>query len=713
MAGLEGPAAAGGRLGESLARIEPYGNWESPISAASVARSGGRPDWPGWVGEEIWWTEPRPAEGGRVTLMRLRGGSGADPGTAEEVLAAPWNVRNRVIEYGGRPWAAVPLPGEPGGPLLVFTSFSDQRLYRYRPGLPGSEPEPLSPVPEYPAGMRFADFFIHPSREEAWGVRETFTGPAPTDVRRDIVAVPLDGSAAADPARIRVLADSHHFLTGPRLSPDGAHLCWIGWNHPAMPWDETELCTAEIRDGTPGTPCVLAGGRGETAGRPVSESVVQAEWLDEQTLVYVSDPGGWWNLYRLRLEDPGPEPLCQREEEFGGAMWRLGYTWFVPMPGGRIAAVHGRDSTRLSILDTGGPDRGTDTGRAGAGPGRELAEPAETLRTVGSQYTEWASCLASSGRWIAAVAASPDRPFELVRVDAGGGEVTVLRSMPHDQVDPGFLPRPQARTFRGEDGREIHACVYQPRNPRFSGPRGEPPPFAVFVHGGPTGRSLMVYDLGIAYFTSRGIGVVQVNYGGSTGHGRAYRERLRENWGVVDVADCASVARALAAEGTADGDRLVIRGGSAGGWTTAASLTSTDVYAGGVIYYPILDLSGWRTGETHDFESQYLESLVGPWPQASDRYRDRSPVNRADRLRVPFLLLQGLEDAICPPVQCERFLQRIAGRGIPHAYLTFEGEQHGFRKAETVTAALEAELAFLGQVLAFEPCAVPEIELDT
>ena len=681
-------------LGESVARIEPYGNWESPISAAAAARSGGRPDWPGWVGQEIWWTEPRPAEGGRVTLMRMR----SSAGEPAEVVAAPWNVRNRVIEYGGRPWAAQPRPGDPDGPLLVFTNFSDQRLYRYRPDVPGGKPEPVSPVPQRPAGMRFAEFFIHPGRDEAWGVRETFTGPAPTDVHRDIVAVPLDGSAAVDPARIRVLAASHHFLTCPRLSPDGAHLSWIGWNHPAMPWDETELCVAEvgggtgagIGDGTVGKPRVLAGGWGEASGRPAGESLIQAEWLDERTLVYVSDPGGWWNLYRLRLGQSRPEPLCPREEEFGGAMWKLGMRWFAPLGDGRIAAVHGRDTTRLSIVD-----------------------PRGELRAIDSPYTEWASCVAAGDPGILAVAASPDRPYELVRVSAGTGDVTVLRSMPHEHVDPGFLPQPQARTFHGDDGRDIYASVYQPRNPRFSGPRGEPPPFAVFVHGGPTGRSPMVYDLEVAYFTSRGIGVVEVNYGGSTGHGRAYRERLRENWGVVDVADCAAVAQALAEEGTADGDRLVIRGGSAGGWTTAASLTSTGIYAGGAIYYPILDLAGWRTGETHDFESQYLESLVGPWPQASDRYRDRSPVNRADRLRVPFLLLQGLEDAICPPVQCDRFLERIAGRGIPHAYLAFEAEQHGFRKAETVTAALESELAFLGQVLGFEPPGVPRVKLDT
>ncbi|WP_157876149.1 S9 family peptidase, partial [Streptacidiphilus griseoplanus] len=256
------------------------------------------------------------------------------------------------------------------------------------------------------------------------------------------------------------------------------------------------------------------------------------------------------------------------------------------------------------------------------------------------------------------------------------------------------LPAPTARTFTGPDGREVHANLYPPRNPDFTAPPGELPPYVVFAHGGPTSRSPMVLDLEIAYFTSRGIGVVEVNYGGSTGHGREYRNRLRGQWGVVDVEDCATAARALAAEGTADPRRLAIRGGSAGGWTTAASLTGTDLYRCGAIRYPVLDLTAWSSGgETHDFESRYLDSLIGPLPEAADRYRERSPVTHADRLTVPFLLLQGLDDVICPPAQAQRLVDRAAERGVPHRYLTFPGEGHGFRRADTITTALEAELA--------------------
>ncbi|MFD0803970.1 S9 family peptidase, partial [Streptomonospora algeriensis] len=266
-------------------------------------------------------------------------------------------------------------------------------------------------------------------------------------------------------------------------------------------------------------------------------------------------------------------------------------------------------------------------------------------------------------------------------------------------ADPDYMPVPRPRVFTGPGGREVHANLYPPRNPQNGPVPGERPPYAVWAHGGPTSRTPMIHDLGIAYFTSRGIGVVEVNYGGSTGFGRAYRERLRENWGVVDVEDCVAAARALADEGLADPERIAVRGGSAGGWTAAAALAFTDVFACAAILYPIVDLAGWRTGETHDFESQYLESLVGPWPETAQRYADRSPANRAGDISAPFVLMQGLQDAICPPAQAERFLERV--RGVPHAYLAFEGEQHGFRRKETIRAALHAELSLYAQVFGF------------
>ncbi|MFD5400461.1 S9 family peptidase [Streptomyces griseorubiginosus] len=646
-------------------QTSPYGSWPSPIDAALAAAHDGHPEWLGFVGDEVWWTEPRPAEGGRRTLVRRR----AD-GTEESVLPAPWNVRSRVIEYGGHPWAGAVVAGEP---LVVFVHFADQRLYRYEPG---AQPVPLTPVSPVGGGLRWVEPQLRLDLGEVWCVLEEFTGDGPTDVRRVLAAVPLDGSAAQDRDAVRELTgERHRFVTGPRLSPDGSRAAWLAWDHPRMPWDGTELIVAEVREGTLREPRTVAGGP--------EESVAQADWSPDGRLLYASDRTGWWNLYR------DGEQLCPREEEFGGALWKLGHRWFAPLDSGLIAVVHGTGSTALGILD---PETGALVDAAGP-------------------WTEFAPTLAVHGERVVAVGAGPRTAYEVVELDARTGRARVIGAAHEDPVDPAYYPEPRIRTFTGPDGRDIHAHVYPPHRPGHAAPGGELPPYVVWAHGGPTGHAPLVLDLSIAYFTSRGIGVAEVNYGGSTGYGREYRNRLREQWGVVDVEDCAAVALALADEGTADRDRLAVRGGSAGGWTAAASLTSTDVYACGTIVYPILDLAGWGTGETHDFESQYLESLVGPLAEVPGRYAERSPVEHADRVTAPFLLLQGLDDVICPPAQCERFLERIAGRRIPHAYLAFEGEGHGFRRADTMIRALESELSLYAQVFGFHPPGVPTLEL--
>ncbi|MFD9496820.1 prolyl oligopeptidase family serine peptidase [Streptomyces sp. NPDC102256] len=651
----------------------PYGSWPSPIDATLAAAHDGHPEFAGFVGAEVWWTEPRPTEGGRRTLVRR-----TEDGRQESVLPAPWNVRSRVIEYGGLPWAGV-MRAE--GPLIVFVDFSDQRLYRWEPG---AEPIPLTPVSHVGGGLRWVDPQIRGERDEVWCVLEEFTGDGPSDVRRVLAAVPLDGSAARDRDAVRELSDGRHrFVTGPRISPDGRQAAWLAWDHPRMPWDGTEVILADVNEGgTLSGPCTVAGGP--------EESVVQAEWAPDGTLLYVSDRTGWWNLHRLGA-DGESVAVCPREEEFGGSLWRVGNRWFAPLDSGLIAVVHGLGSTALGILD---PETG------------ELVDAA-------GPWTEFAPTLAAQGTRIVGVGASPRSAYEVVELDARTGRARVVGAAHDDPVDPAHYPEPQIRSFTGPAGREIHAHVYPPHHPGHVAPGDELPPYVVWVHGGPTGRSPLVLDLEIAYFTSRGIGVAEVNYGGSTGYGREYRNRLREQWGVVDVEDCAAVALALAAEGTADRRRLAIRGGSAGGWTTAASLAVTDVYACGTIIYPILDLTGWASGETHDFESQYLESLVGPIAEVPGRYAERSPSEHADRITAPFLLLQGLDDAICPPVQCERFLARLAeeGRRVPHAYIAFEGEGHGFRRAETMVRALEAELSLYAQVFGLNPPDVPTLEL--
>lgn len=643
-----------------------YGSWPSPIDAALAAAHDGHPEYVGFVGDEVWWTAPRPAEGGRRTLVRRR----AD-GTEESVLPAPWNMRSRVIEYGGQPWAGVLRDGEP---LVVFVNFADQRLYRYEPG---GEPRPLTPVSPVGGGLRWAEPQLRLERGEVWCVLEEFTGDGPTDVRRVLAAVPLDGSAAQDRDAVRELGDDRHrFVTGPRLSPDGRRAAWLAWDHPRMPWDGTELVVAEVGDdGTFREARTVAGGP--------EESIAQVDWSADGCLLYASDRMGWWNLYK------DDRPLCPREEEFGGPLWKLGHRWFAPLESGLVAVVHGRGATALGILD---PETGEVVDAAGP-------------------WTEFAPTLAVHGERVVAVGASPRSAYEVIELDTRTGRARVVGSAHADAVDPAHYPEPLIRTFTGPDGRDIHAHIYPPHHPGYVAPAAELPPYVVWAHGGPTGHAPLVLDLEIAYFTSRGIGVAEVNYGGSTGYGREYRNRLREQWGVVDVEDCAAVALALADEGTADRDRLAIRGGSAGGWTTAASLTSTDVYACGTIIYPILDLAGWATGETHDFESQYLESLVGPLAEVPARYAQRSPVEHADRVTAPFLLLQGLDDVICPPAQCERFLARMRGRGVPHAYIAFEGEGHGFRRAETMVRVLEAELSLYAQVFTLNPPGIPTLEL--
>ncbi|WP_407548971.1 prolyl oligopeptidase family serine peptidase [Streptomyces sp. Pv4-95] len=669
----------------------PYGAWPSPMDARTVAAHDGRPAFIGGVGDEVWWTEPRPAERGRRALVRRR-----PDGTEEAVLPAPWDVRSRVLEYGGQPWAGTLTDR---GPLIVFSEFTDQRLYACAPE-GGEAPRPLTPLSAVGGGLRWVDPVLRPELGEVWCVLEEFTGDRPTDVRRVLAAVPLDGSASEDRRAVRELSDDRHrFVTGPRLSPDGRRAAWIAWDHPQMPWDGTLVMLADVTDeGEFKDIRPLVGDLGPTSpgGGERGEAIAQIEWAADGSLLFVSDLSGWW---QLECVDPAAPPgtaarrsLCPaRQEEFGGPLWNVGERWFLPLDNGTIAVLHGLGDTNLGILD---PVTGDLVDSAGP-------------------WTEWAPTLTAHGSRAFGIAAGPHSSYEVVELDTCTGRSRAIAARHTDVVDPAYYPRPRARTFTGPGGRDVHAHIYPPHSPDHTGPDDELPPFVVWVHGGPTTRAPLVLDLEIAYFTSRGIGVAEVNYGGSTGYGREYRERLRGQWGIVDVEDCAAVARALADEGTADGARLAIRGGSAGGWTTAASLTSTDLYACGTIKYPILDLAGWATDETHDFESRYLESLVGPLAEVPDRYRARSPLHRADRIAAPFLLLQGLDDVICPPAQCERFLAEVAGRGIPHAYLAFPGEGHGFRREDTMVRAVEAELSLYARTFCFVRDDIPELELRT
>lgn len=657
--------------------VAPYGAWPSPISAADVAKAGIWLQGAAIVGEpgaaETWWSEARPAEGGRQVVVRRRGDE-----PPADLLPPPWNARSRVHEYGGSAW--LPVPGGSGGHALVFAHWDDQRLYRVDAG--SSEPRPLTPEPPEPAGWRYVDPVPAPGGTHLWWVREAHDGGR---ITRHIVAVPLDGSAADDPTAVREVAGGSDFLAGPRPSPDGRQLAWLAWDHPRMPWDGSELRVADLG------PDGVAGPHRTVLGGP-EESVFQPEWAGDDALYAVSDRTGWWNVYRVPADGGEPAALCPRDEEFGVPLWVPGMATYGVLDDGRLAVLHGRGEMRLGMLDP----------RTGE------------LDDLDLPYRVFDPVLRGGGRTVALIAGGPRTPETVVRVDTATGQASEVHAAadPVDIPDEAYLPEPTDETLPGPGGREVHALVYPPTNPEAQARDGELPPYVVFVHGGPTSHSGPSLDLEKAYFTSRGLGVVDVNYGGSTGYGREYRERLREQWGVVDVEDCVSAARALADQGRADGQRLAIRGGSAGGWTTLAALTSTDAFAAGTSYYGVAELLRFAA-DTHDFESRYLDGLIGPLPACRDRYVERAPLSHVDDLSCPVLLLQGLEDEVVPPSQAELFRDALAHKGIPHAYLAFAGEQHGFRRAETVIAALEAELSFYGQVLGFDPPDVPRLALST
>jgi dipeptidyl aminopeptidase/acylaminoacyl peptidase len=622
---------------------------------------------------DVWWLETMSEQQGRNAVRRR----GVD-GVPVDVLPAPWNARTRAHEYGGGSWTTVHVPGA-AGPSLVFTEFSDQRMYRLDPA--GDQPVPLTPIPPTEAGARYADLTPSPDGREIWCVRESHA--ADGTVSRDIVAVPAEGQAGEDHSAVRILAAGSHFLAYPTASPDGRRLAWIAWNHPQMPWDGTELRVADLSpDGSFGDARILMGS--------TSESVLQPSWVDDSTLTVVSDRTGWWNLYRVDAAGGAPRALCPIEADFAGALWVFGLRWYASLPDGRLFTVRTFGSDTLAILD---PETGELV---------DVTPPAVTSVELVDVDADRALILA----------AGPQSPTALRMIRLADGVVQDIRSSVDEEPDEAYLPHVEAMTFRGAQGRDVHSFVYQPRNPAFVGPDDERPPFIAFVHGGPTSHDPGILDLTAAYFTSRGIGVVVVNYGGSTGYGRAYREQLRGQWGIVDVEDTVSVLQGLVDQGLADPRRLAIRGGSAGGWTVLAALTGTDAFACGTSYFGVAELLAFAD-DTHDFESRYLDGLIGPLPESRDLYEQRAPLNHVDTLSCPVLLLQGLDDPIVPPSQAELFRDALVRKGIPHAYLAFEGESHGFRKAATKINSLEAELSFYGQVLGFDPPGVPGLLLTT
>jgi len=634
-----------------VAATAPYGAWASPISAELVAAGGVSLDEVRVAGDHVYWIEGRPLEGGRQVVCRARPGA-----AAEDLVPEGFNARTRVHEYGG---GAYTLAGD----TLFFSNFTDQRLYRLDPG--AEEPRPVTPEPPSVAAHRYADASPTPDGRRLVCVRERHEGG---QVANELVVLPADGDGVG--GQPVVLAAGRDFYASPRVSPDGRRLAWLEWDHPNMPWDGTELKLADLDgDGLAGDPVTMAGGP--------EESVFQPSWSPDGVLHLVSDRSGWWNLYRA--SPGGLEALCPASEEFGHPQWVFALSTYAFLPGGRIACIHGRGPMlRLGIL-----------------------EPDGALRDLELPFTAFPPQLRAAGDRLACLAGGPTRATAVVVLDPAGGRVEVLRSSEDRELDPGYLTPPEPIEFPTEGGRTAHALYYPPANQDVQGPAGERPPLVVASHGGPTAGVSSGLHVGYQYFTSRGIAVVDVDYGGSTGYGRAYRKRLEGQWGIVDVQDCVAAARHLAERGDVDPARLAIRGGSAGGYTTLCALTFTDEFAAGASYYGVADAAALAR-DTHKFESRYLDRLIGPWPEAEARYRERSPIHFTDRLSCPVILLQGLEDEVVPPAQAEMMAAALDAKGIPYAYLPFEGEQHGFRQAAHIRRALEAELYFYGRVFGFD-----------
>ncbi len=649
-----------------------YGSWPSPLSAARIAEGAVGIDGPVTRGgddtAEVWWGELRPTEGGRTALVR----NGLDR------LDTEFNARTRAHEYGGRAWWLGHSCA--GGPAPVyFANWEDQRIYRFTTGPEAdATPVPITPAPRVQHGLRFADGCETPDGEWVICVMEDHE---PETVESNggeavnvIVAVPTDGSAAWDRHRLKVLAGGADFVAGPRVAADGGWLCWFRWDHPNMPWDGTELCAAPLFDDARlGNEMLVAGGD--------RTAIHGADWTHDGDLVFSTDETGWWNLARW---SPGSSETRRvtsvSDAEIGAPHWQFGTQRWTELVDGRLVVVVTRQAR-------------------------------DQLGTVGDDGAVWMlddfDCaaiagLAALGDDVVVVGASATAMTAVTQVNPITAE-TVHHRPPVDLgIDRAWFSTAEPISFSSGGQRSSHAFFYPPRGPSLSGENGELPPLVVMGHGGPTSHSNPALNLKVQYWTSRGFAVVDVNYGGSSGYGTAYRRLLNGQWGVVDVEDVIAAATHLADAGRVDRSRIAIRGGSAGGFTVLAALEGSDVFAAGTSLYGVADLAA-LAADTHKFESRYLDNLIGPWPESEAVYAERSPINHTDHLACPLLVMQGSEDEVVPPAQSEAIVAAVAAKGLPHAYLEFEGEQHGFRQAANIIRSFEAELWFYGRVFGFAP----------
>ena len=623
--------------------VSPYGSWKSPISAEVVAAGEVGLEQIRFDGEDIYWIERRAQEGGRKVIVRR-----SKDAIVTDVTPAGFNARTRVHEYGGGDYTV-------SNGRVIFSNFADQRLYVQEIG---SEPKPLTPE----APLRYADGHIDARRNLLFCVREDHSGPG--EAVNSIVRVDLNGGNAG-----QIVVSGNDFYSSPRLSLDGSQLAWLTWNHPNMPWDCTELWVGKLSaDGSLTEKEKIAGG--------IDESIFQPEWSPDGVLYFVSDRTGWWNLYRWR--ETQVEPLCAMDAEFGQPQWVFGSSLYGFSSEKLIICSYMKTGCDyLAILDT---------------LTRELNDIKLSFTTI--------SQVRVAGDRLVFIGASSTESTSIVSLNLATKKLEVLRRSRETAVDPGYLAGPRAVAFPTEGGLIAHGYFYPPQNRDYATPADEKPPLLVMSHGGPTSSSSASLKYSIQYWTSRGIAVLDVNYGGSSGYGRAYRERLNGQWGIVDVDDFVNGARYLAKRGEVDGNRIAIRGGSAGGYTTLCALTFRDAFRAGASHYGISDLEALAK-DTHKFESRYLDRLIGPYPERRDLYIERSPIHFTDRLNCPMILFQGLEDKVVPPNQAAKMFETVRAKKLPVAYLTFEGEQHGFRKAENIRRVLEAELYFYSKVFGF------------
>ncbi|MGZ8599821.1 MAG: S9 family peptidase [Actinomycetota bacterium] len=640
--------------------VAPFGTWRSPVGPELVARATTSVKESILVGDRVWWLEQRPHEDGRTVLVRWEPG-----GAPVDVTPAGSSVRTLVHEYGGGSYAV-------HGQVAFFCEFDDQRVYRMEPG---GDPEPITPVPPSPRSLRYADMDVSPDGRWIVCVRERHEGEGIPE--NELVVLPTDGGA--EPS---IVAAGSDFFGSPRWSRAGDRLAWIRWDMPRMPWDGTELVVAPFGDGELDEASTVAGGP--------TESVIQPVWSPGDVLHFLSDRSGWWNPYRLEA-DGDVTRLVDEAAEFGVPMWQFRYSSYDFLDDGMIVCTFRRagehhlallDPRTSELIDVDVPHSVFDPPYVSAADGR--------------------ACVVGSG---------PRTGPEVVLLDFASRSVEILRPAEDLGIDPAVISVAEPIEFATREGR-AYAYYYPPTNPAYAAPDGERPPLVVHAHGGPTSETTPALDAEVQFFTSRGFAYVDVNYGGSTGYGRAFRDRLLGRWGIVDVEDTIAAARHLAEAGRTDPARSVVTGGSAGGYIVLAALAfHPNAFAAGTSYYGVSDLEPFAT-ITHKFELKYTDNLVGPWPEAAATWRERSPVHRADAIRRPLLLLQGLEDAVVPPSQADIMIEALEANSVPYAYLAFEGEQHGFRKSETIVRALQAELAFYGRVLGFEPADdLPQLEI--